>query len=344
MTAKAIQTASPEFIAVFRQEAGAGGLMSFARFMDLALYHPDTGYYSRRRRRVGRAPNTDFFTATSLGPVFGELVVAACVSLLGPQPPGAYTLVEIGAEPGGPGPAAPGGVLAGVTHPFAGSVSIQLGQQLAFPQRSVVFSNELFDAQPFHRLIREAGHWRETGVALRHDTLEEVLLPEFSPEVRTVEDRLPPAAPDGYRIDLPLAAARLAAQIAAQPWTGLFVAFDYGKSWRELTEDTPGGTLRAYFRHRQGSDLLARAGGQDLTGHVCWDWLAEALVGHGFAAPVLESQEAFFVHHAAPALSRLSSAEAGRFSGRKLGVMQLLHPANMGRKFQVLHALRDSVP
>jgi SAM-dependent MidA family methyltransferase len=344
MTEKAITTTSPEFIAAFRQEAGAGGLMSFARFMNLALYHPEAGYYARPQRRIGRAEDTDFFTAASLGPMFGELVVAACVGLLGPRPPGAHAFVEIGAEPDGPGPAAPGGVLAGVSHPFAGVVSIPLGQPLVFPPQSLVFSNELFDAQPFHRIVREADCWRETGVALRHDSLEEVLLPELSPEVRAVENRLPPVAPDGYRIDLPLAAARLTARIAAQPWSGLFVAFDYGKPWRELAEDTPGGTLRAYFRHRQHGDLLARAGGQDLTGHVCWDWLADALVDHGFATPVLESQEAFFVHHAAPALNRLIADEAGRFSGRKLGVMQLLHPANMGRKFQVLHALRDRVP
>jgi SAM-dependent MidA family methyltransferase len=318
--------------------------MSFARFMDLALYHPGVGYYARPGRRIERAPDADFFTATSLGPVFGELVVAACIDLLGPQPPGAYTLVEIGTEPDSPGSAAPGGVLAGVSHPFSGAVSIPLGQALVFPPRSLVFSNELFDAQPFHRLVREADRWRETGVALHQATFEEVLLPEFSPEVRAAEARLPSVAPDGYRIDLPLAAARLAVQIAEQPWSGLFVAFDYGKSWRELTEDTPGGTLRAYFRHRQSNDLLARAGGQDLTGHICWNWIADALVEHGFTAPVLESQEAFFVRHAAPALSRLTAAEAGRFSARKLGVMQLLHPANMGRKFQVLHALRDPAP
>ena len=47
--------------------------------------------------------------------------------------------------------------------------------------------------------------------------------------MRAAEERLPAAAPEGYRIDLPLAAAELAGRIAALPWTGLFVAFDYGK-------------------------------------------------------------------------------------------------------------------
>jgi SAM-dependent MidA family methyltransferase len=325
---------SPEFLAAFRHTAGDGGAMSFARFMELALYHPEAGYYAQPRRRIGRAPKTDFFTATSLGPVFGELVVAACAALLEKRPPRDYTFVEIGAEP----PA--GSVLAGIEHPFAAVATITLGQPLQLPARAVVFSNELFDAQPCHRLVREAGRWREGGVALRGDALEEVLLPVLTPEVQAVHDRLPAEAPEGYRIDLPFAAAQLAGRIAAQPWAGLFVAFDYGKTWRELAEDTPAGTVRAYLWHEQSNDLLAHPGGQDLTCHVCWDWLGAALTTHGFTAPVLESQEAFFVHHASEALSRLTAAEAGRFSGRKLGVMQLLHPGNMGQKFQVLWARR----
>jgi len=326
---------SPEFLAAFRQTAGDGGALSFARFMELALYHPDAGYYAQPRRRIGRAPEADFFTASSLGPVFGELVVAACVALLDQRPPRDYTFVEIGAEPSA------GSVLAGVAHPFAAAATISLGQPLQLPPRAVVFSNELFDAQPCHRLVRVAGRWQEGGVGLRGDALEEVLLPELTPEVQAVLDRLPAEAPEGYRIDLPLAAAQLAGQIAAQPWAGLFVAFDYGKTWRELAEDTPAGTVRAYLRHEQSNDLLAHPGQQDLTCHVCWDWLSAALTAHGFTAPVLESQEAFFVHHASAALSRLTAAEAGRFSGRKLGVMQLLYPGNMGQKFQVLWARRD---
>ena len=333
---------SPEFLAAFRQTAGDGGALSFARFMELALYHPDAGYYAQPRRRIGRAPEADFFTASSLGPVFGELVVAACAALLDQRPPRDYTFVEIGAETSAGSVLAPTeSGQAGVTHPFAAAATITLGLPLQLPARAVVFSNELFDAQPCHRLVREAGHWREGGVGLRGDALEEVLLPELTPEVHAVQDRLPAEEPDGYRIDLPLAAAQLAGRIAAQPWAGLFVAFDYGKTWRELAEDTPAGTIRAYLRHQQSNDLLAHPGGQDLTCHVCWDCLSAALTAHGFAAPVLESQEAFFVHHASAALSRLTAAEAGRFSGRKLGVMQLLHPGNMGQKFQVLWARRE---
>lgn len=348
MTERTLPAASPEFITVFREQAGADGVLSFARFMELALYDEKTGYYVRPRRRIGRDPAADFFTASSLGPVFGELVIAACTGLLGPPLAATSVFVEIGTEPAG---GQPSGVLApfspgmsSVAHPFAGTVNIPFGAPMAIPPQAIVFSNELFDAQPCHRLVRRAGRWREFGVALRSGALEEVLLPELSPEVQAAKDRLPPAAPDGYQIDLPLAAARLAEKIARLPWAGLFVAFDYGKSWRELAEETPAGTVRAYFHHRQSTALLAQPGEQDLTCHVCWDWIGAALSAHGFAPPVIESQEAFFVHQAGTVLSRLTAAEAGRLSSRKLGVMQLLHPDNMGRKFQVLWARRTRGP
>ena len=335
---------SPEFLEIFRRQADADGVMSFARFMELALYDPAVGYYTQRRSRIGRRPSADFTTAAALGPLFGELVAAACATLLGPRVPGDHTFVEIGAEPaaaagGAPEPAR--SVLAGVAHPFAAATAIPLGQALTIPPRAVVFSNELFDAQPFNRVMGRGGAWRECAVALRHGQLEEILLPELTSEVRAIRDRLPVPAPDGYHIDLPLAAAQLAGRIADRRWTGLFVAFDYGKSWRELAADTPAGTARAYHRHQQSNDLLARPGEQDLTGHVCWDWLAAELSARGFAEPVLESQEAFLVHHAATALRAVTTAEAGQLSFWKLGVLQLLHPGNMGQKFQVLWAMRD---
>ena len=72
----------PAFAAAFRREAGPAGALRFDAFMRLALYEPDIGYYRRDRTRVGRDRSTDFYTATSLGPVFGELVAAACANLL----------------------------------------------------------------------------------------------------------------------------------------------------------------------------------------------------------------------------------------------------------------------
>jgi SAM-dependent MidA family methyltransferase len=317
---------STQFTDLFRDHAGPAGTMTFAHFMQLALYDPHLGYYRQPRRRVGRAPGTDFFTASS-SPLFGELVAAACTSLLAAHHahPRDFTFVEIGAEP-------LDGVLANTPHLFGATKTFRLGDPLELNGRCVVFSNELFDAQPFHRFVFRRGAWRELGVALGDDALAEVELAETTPAP------LPVTAPEGYCIDAPLAAAMLAGQIAEQPWSGLFLAFDYGKTWTELTEATPAGTARAYFRHAQSNELLARPGKQDLTCHVCWDWLADALARHGFAAPPVESQESFFVHHAADFLAKATAAEAGRFSEKKLSLLQLLHPSHLGQKFQALHA------
>ncbi len=303
--------------------------MPFAQFMQLALYHSQVGYYHARRSRVGYEPGTDFFTATSSGSLFGELVASACVHLLAHRDPKDFTFVEIGAEKSG-------GVLKEVAQRFGAQRLVHLGEPLELTGKCVVFSNELFDAQPFRRFVSRDGTWRELGVALRGGELHEVeLLPQ------PTEVNLPSPTSQDYVFDAPIAASDLAAKIAAQPWTGLFVACDYGKSWRELSEDQPAGTARAYYRHQQSNHLLERPGEQDLTCHICWDWLSAALQNHGFRGPSLESQEAFFIRHAADFIAATSTAEAGHFSQKKLGLLQLLHPSHLGQKFQVLHALRD---
>lgn len=328
---------SSDFFEIFHAEPGTATGVSFARFMELAMYHPTAGYYTRDFKRVGRDEKADFFTATSFNPVFGELVVAAVLKLLAPAVPADFVFVEIGAEPNG-------GILRDLPHPFAGYRTISLGQPFTLPDRAVVFSNELFDAQPFHRVIWQDGRWRELGVALTGRSLREVTLPEFTPELAAQADRLPKTAPENYHIDLPLRTVPLLERIVGQPWQGLFLAFDYGKFWAELAEHVPAGTGRTYYRQKMGGDLLGRPGKQDLTCHICWDWLEDGLHQAGFGETMVESQERFFMHHADQELAAITAAEAGSFSPRKRMLMQLLHPANMGQKFQALHALRNQTP
>jgi SAM-dependent MidA family methyltransferase len=317
---------SQEFLEVFRAEADTNGCMAFDQFMELALYHSAVGYYRSGRQRVGYASGTDFFTASTSGPLFGELVCAACSSLLGTEKMADYTFVEIGVEPGG-------GVLTGVSHRFGAARTVRVGETIELTGKCVVFSNELFDAQPFRRFVFREGVWCECGVQLRNGMLSEITM-----EKQPQPSMLPVTANEGYWLDLPLASVALAEKISAQPWTGLFVAFDYGKTWRELIEAVPAGTARAYYRHAQSNDLLARPGEQDLTCHVCWDWLVDTLHQAHFAEPRIESQESFLIRHAAEFMAATAAAEATRFSQRKLGLLQLLH--HLGQKFQVLWALR----
>ena len=129
-------------------------------------------------------------------------------------------------------------------------------------------------------------------------------------------------------------------RIIGQKWSGLFIAFDYGKYWQELAENIPSGTARTYHRQKMGNDLLIRPGKQDITCHICWDWLEDGLGRAGFGESRVDSQESFFMNYAAETLAAITKAEASSFSLRKRMLIQLLHPANMGQKFQALHALR----
>jgi hypothetical protein len=65
-----------------------------------------------------------------------------------------------------------------------------------------------------------------------------------------------------------------------------------------------------------------------------------ALAENGFQQPVVNSHESFFIRHASVLIGTVAEEEAARFSPRKMSLMQLLHPAHLGQKFQVLHARR----
>ena len=318
---------------ILLQRIEATGPVSFAEFMETALYHPESGYYRSRRTRVGARPDADFFTAYAAGNVFGDLVTAAAVQLLGDEPPETHTLVEIGIEPGR-------SLWREPPEPFRALRPLAYGEAVDIPGRAVVFSNELFDAQPFHRVRFVDGKWREAGVGCEDGKLAETLLPETTAPVTACAHLLPGAAVDGQTIDLPIGSVTLLDTLLGRPWSGMFIAFDYGRRWEELCREFPEGTLRAYSRHRQNPSILDHPGEQDLTGHICWDWMEECLVRHGFHDLRLESQEAFFIRHAAPVIERISRANPGLPDRDRSRLHQLLHPSHMGQKFQVLSARR----
>lgn len=113
------------------------------------------------------------------------------------------------------------------------------------------------------------------------------------------------------------------------------ILIDYGKWWDELIQVTPQGTARAFYRHQQETNLLARPGEQDLTTHVCWDLIEAALRRTGFSGIATERQEAFLVKRAWTAIERLSADPAQRGA-----IQSLIHPGGFGAKFQVLSAKR----
>jgi len=312
--------------------------LNYKDFIQFALYDPEFGYYCRDWERVGRLDDTDFYTSQSLGPIFGALVIDAVRTLLEEQEPGPielkeWTLVEIGYEKD------PGWWEEGAC-PFRDNLRFGPDDKLNFTGNCIVFSNELFDAQPFHRIAYLEDRWMELGVYVAENQLSEIILNEPSSEVTAFINQLPINTPEGYIIDLPLAAKSLADTITNLNWTGLFIALDYGKPWAQLASDFPYGTARAYFKHKQSSDLIAQPGMQDLTCHICWDWLEESLESSNFQNIEVKSQEAFFVKHAANSIQHIISAKLGQFDSNRQSLMHLIHPATMGQQYQVLTGYR----
>lgn len=327
---------SEQFLSVFRQAAAeTNGTLTFEQFMRLALYTPEIGYYQKHKTRIGKTPGTDFYTATT-NPLFAELVLAAALELLAQNKadPGRHTFVEIAPETDAT-------LIDKLPHPFAATRAIRLNDPIRLTGPLVVFSNELFDAQPVRRLLTNNKQWREIAVREHDGNLSEILTPNpvTAPYLPAAETH-----PDNYHLDAPEAAARLARQVAAQPWHGLFLAFDYGKNLEQLLHDTPQGTLRAYHRHTRHNELLANPTDQDLTAHICWNWLADALRENNFTDITFTPQETFFTRQAAVKIRRLLSENPSPLSPAKRNLAQLLHPAHMGQKFQALHAFRSPAP
>ena len=314
-------------VALLRREA-RGGVVSFARLVEAALYAPGLGYYVADRTRVGKSAGTDFTTAAALGPMFGQLIAGAAKTLVGDLK--AHTLVEIGAEPGQTH-------YAGVASQFAELRTFRFGAEPQFPDRSVLVANELLDAQPFHRFVRQDGVWRELGVRVDGTELTVEPLGDYSTSLAAEFACSLPVAEEGWIIDAPLAAEELLARLLSGGWSGAVILLDYGKTVAQCLESSPAGTARAYRSHQLSGAILEELGSQDLTCHVLWDRAEPILVGAGFKGVRLDRQEAFFVKYAGGEMERIALSGDHEVTGR---LRALTHPAHFGAKFQVLHGFR----
>ena len=326
----------PNMQSILLQRAGRDPL-SYRDFIEIALYAEDYGYYRKNRQRVGRSPARDFYTAESLGRVFSELVVDACTSLLGADHAAESTFLEIGAEP-------TYSVLKQLStpHPFKDSKVLRIGDPIKAQGSVILFANEWLDAQPFHRLRFQDGAWRERGVRISSENgLEEVLLNNLTPAVRVNSTASPPAAPEGYELDWPLEAEQCLNHLLAQEWNGLILLFDYGKTWKALLQDCPQGTARCYQKQIQSNDLLETPGEKDISCDVCWDPLVKQLQAANCTEVTLESQESFFVRRAENTAQSIVKNTAGAFDPERQTLMELIHPAHMGQRFQALWAIRN---
>lgn len=354
---------------IIREEIVKKGVISFARFMELALYCPETGYYETESGKVGRGG--DFITSVSTGNLFGQLLAfqfAEWLQQLKIQNE-KLKIIEVGAHDG----KLANDILTWlqtqrldlfseieyvIIEPSARRQSWQRETLKQFSSvrwftdfenlklkirnsklSGIFFSNELLDAFPVHRFGWDAKNknWFEWGVTVENEKLAWAKLENPSSVIRHWE--LPAALlevlPDNYTIETSPAAENWWREAAGILAHGKLLAIDYGFGADEMfSPSRTRGTLRAYYKHRITDDLLANPGEQDLTAHVNFSAIQKVGEAAGLATESFSSQAKFLTQILARTQTDKSFGEWNQSRTRQF--QTLTHPEHFGRAFRVL--------
>jgi SAM-dependent MidA family methyltransferase len=241
---------------VLAAEIRRGGPVSFRRFMEVALYHPECGYYRRARDPFGK--EGDFFTAEQIQPVFGILMAARVRQLYREMgEPRSFTVVELGAGRQEMAPA------------FAEWQYVPVDLDAALPERftGVLFSNEFFDALPVDAVIYIDGAFRERLVCLEGDRFLWETSAAVREEAAEYLRRYFPPPTEGQHYEVNLEALAWIDRICGALERGHVITIDYGITRAESAR-FPAGTLMGYRRHTARDEVLEEPGERDITSHV----------------------------------------------------------------------------
>ena len=337
--------------------------MTFRRFMEMALYEPELGYYERAV--IGR--EGDFQTNVSVGPLFGELLAWQFGEWLQEESGKGRTpmIVEAGAHDG----RAAADIL-GALHVWSPSLAervrycvldpsmkrrdwqraslskwenqicwIKDWEELEIAVTGIIFSNELLDALPFHRFAWNRAEWRwcEMGVNWEAGQFTWQRMPQNSVVYApALPEGLHKVLPDGFLTEHCPAAEDWWSKAANALASGVVMTFDYGLDASEFfAPHRAQGTARGYYKHRQETDVLREPGEQDLTAHVNYTSIRQAGEKSGLVTLADDSQERFLTRvflklvKAAPVSEEWTAERSGAFQ-------TLTHPDHFGRSFRVL--------
>ena len=218
----------------------------------------------------------------------------------------------------------------------------------------IIFSNELLDALPVHRLGWDAqrGDWFEWGVTIEGDRITWCRLPNSVHATRNTQDaatsaignlphELLAALPDGFTTEICPAAEVWWREAAACLQSGKLLTLDYGLNAEEFfAPHRANGTLRGYHRHRLSDNILASPGEQDLTAHVNFTAIQQAGEAVGLKTATFASQAQFLTR-----IARRTWKEENGFGDWTAELTRqfqtLTHPQHLGRAFRVLVQSRD---
>ena len=344
---------------IIENEIARPGVISFARYMELALYNRDHGYY--RKSHIGKAG--DFFTSISVGPLFGQMLAYFLAKQFAGID-GQLHIVEAGANDG---------ALAADILSWLAQNRPEIAEKLRYfiveplgelqerqrekirqvgrvapraplsvnwvgaledlpPINGAIVSNELLDAFPVHvfRWHRSENQWREYGVDADFTFAPLATLPYWSLEPLSELKRLEPHLPHQFTVEFSPAAENWWRRAAEKLKTGSLLTFDYGDESTGLWSPSRAqGTLRAYRNHKLVADVLADPGEQDITASVNFTRIRRAGEEAGLKSAPLRTQSQFLTEIAAEFFTNPTATEIRQFQ-------TLTHPEHLGRSFKVL--------
>lgn len=359
-------TGHPELVAAIASEIAALGPIPFVRFMELALYHPQFGYYMRApenaTERIGW--NGDYYTSSDVHPILGQALARQAEQmdrLLGRPDP--FTVVEMG-----PGKGLLAKHFLSACRPGSGSlrqrlryVLIDRSPAMRELQRrnleqwqnepgvttwmdtldelapdsvtGLLFSNELIDAFPVHRVHVTDGRTEEICVDYRDGRFVECLRPLSTVTLAKQFQRLNLDWPEGYRTEVNLQALDWMGQVARRMKRGFVLTIDYGHAAHDLYgPERKNGTFLCYARHSTNEAPFMHIGAQDMTAHVDFSSLAAVGEEQGLQVTGFTNQLSFLMGLGVDTMVSELEPDSSEFRA----AIHLLKPSGMGGTFKVL--------
>ncbi|MDP6102317.1 MAG: SAM-dependent methyltransferase [Dehalococcoidia bacterium] len=329
------------------------GKITFAQFMEMALFSSRGGYYTSEQHLKEK----DYYTAPVAHPVFGALVslqLEQLWELMGSPCP--FYVLEVGAG---------GGVLAqdvkvyssGLTSAFSDALEyiavdyntppgspedVHFIKSRGLPVRDMVgcvLSNELFDAFPVHRFVIREGRVKEIYVSLEEGELVEIIDEPPTPRLERQLSDLGLNLPEGFQGEVNLAMDDWIEELSHVLKRGFVLTFDYGYSANDLYSPARSrGTLRCYYRHVLEGNPYRRIGRQDITAHVDFSSLMSSGEEHGLSSLGFTTQREFLQNLGfSRFLDSLGSMELFQRErdANRMGMLELVKEGEMG-DFKVL--------
>lgn len=334
---------------------GNSGWISFARYMELALYAPGLGYYMAGARKLGR--EGDFVTAPEISPLFGRTLARQARQVLDA---GFDEVLEVGAGSG----ALAATLLEELERtgaPPRNYYILELSPDLRERSRDLLaqkvphllervawlnrlppqfsglaIGNEVLDAMPVHVIERSGDSVDECGVGLDAGALLWARR-GASGEIAASALALPlPFA--SYRTEIHLAARGFIRSLAQVLERGVAIFIDYGFPAPEYYHpQRSSGTLMCHYRHRAHDDPFFLPGLQDITSHIDFSAIAAAAHQGGMEVLGYANQAQFLVNCGiTELLGREDPSKASAYLPLSNQADKLLSPAEMGELFKVI--------